>query len=565
MANKTLNYELVKSLSNENYDVSVQNGNMEIIDAALAPTADSTQIPAGNGPGKLSQWVNWLTNCIKAITGKANWWDAPSKTLEDINTHLADYVRQPAFGPTTGEANTYLFTTDPAPAAYVDGMSAYLDINVANTGASTLNWNGLGAKPIVTGKGAALTAGKLPANSIVGVRYNASVGNFQLLGEGGEYGNVTPNDVVVGKIFGTDEGLKEGTYNKTFGSGDKIYPSQTEQKEKLLHRITGKIPQVTGVVGKGLAYKNDKIVIAGYSTSLGAYGWTKLNALTGAQIGTYGEGYINSTTGSTPVCGTPDDKIYAVANMYLNKWKYVTIFNAAFAVTGVLYDCNAISGAGIVELLATNDNKKYVVVEGIASTISRVHKFGATDVAEGSLDIVVPSGIHLQAAVITPDQQYMYAFSSYGIYKIKLSDMSLVFSKSYSPRLISAGRGYIGVDSDGNVYAFGQKETSGQAIIKFSGVDGSVIWEYAEANVFGICVTSEGNILYLKQTTNAQSRYDFSIHMLTKDGSYKGKYDTRGDYVSNSATWIMMSEEGNVLLESITNQHGFYRPFLTLT
>ena len=103
-----------------------------------------------------------------------------------IEAHEADYVRQPAFGSTGGAANTYTFSSNPPLPALVDGVSTYLDIHAANTGVSTLNWDGKGAKPIVTGKGAALTAGKLPLNGIVGVRYNASAGNFQLLGEGGD-------------------------------------------------------------------------------------------------------------------------------------------------------------------------------------------------------------------------------------------------------------------------------------------------------------------------------------------------------------------------------------------
>ena len=54
--------------------------------------------------------------------------------------HLADYVRQPGYAPTTGSANTYVVSTTPTLPALVDGVSAYLDVNVANTGASTLNW-----------------------------------------------------------------------------------------------------------------------------------------------------------------------------------------------------------------------------------------------------------------------------------------------------------------------------------------------------------------------------------------------------------------------------------------
>ena len=40
MANKTTNYELVKPLASEFYDVEVQNGNMDKIDAEMKANAD---------------------------------------------------------------------------------------------------------------------------------------------------------------------------------------------------------------------------------------------------------------------------------------------------------------------------------------------------------------------------------------------------------------------------------------------------------------------------------------------------------------------------------------------
>ena len=57
-------------------------------------SVDQTQVPATPGNGKISQLFNWLANRITAITGKANWWDAPVKTIQEIwsahTTHEAD-------------------------------------------------------------------------------------------------------------------------------------------------------------------------------------------------------------------------------------------------------------------------------------------------------------------------------------------------------------------------------------------------------------------------------------------------------------------------------------------
>jgi hypothetical protein len=51
-------------------------------------TVDQTQAPATPGNGKILQLFNWLANRIKAITGKANWWDAPDTTLAAAKTHI---------------------------------------------------------------------------------------------------------------------------------------------------------------------------------------------------------------------------------------------------------------------------------------------------------------------------------------------------------------------------------------------------------------------------------------------------------------------------------------------
>ena len=59
-------------------------GNRTISDV-LVPTGDSAA---------LTTLLGWLANRIKSITGKINWWDTPTKNLEQINNditaHLAD-------------------------------------------------------------------------------------------------------------------------------------------------------------------------------------------------------------------------------------------------------------------------------------------------------------------------------------------------------------------------------------------------------------------------------------------------------------------------------------------
>jgi len=84
---KTTNYNLKKPGGDDFYNVHDQNDNMDIIDTALSPTADPSQAPSGDS-GKLSQWVGWIANRIKAITGAENWYDAPAMTLASVATQI---------------------------------------------------------------------------------------------------------------------------------------------------------------------------------------------------------------------------------------------------------------------------------------------------------------------------------------------------------------------------------------------------------------------------------------------------------------------------------------------
>lgn len=101
-----------------------------------------------------------------------------------LAAHQADYVRQPGYGTTSGSANAYALTLNPAPTSYTAGMGIVVKVNAANTGASTINVNELGAKSILDSKGNALTSGKLKLNLVYTLRYDGT--NFILQGEGGD-------------------------------------------------------------------------------------------------------------------------------------------------------------------------------------------------------------------------------------------------------------------------------------------------------------------------------------------------------------------------------------------
>ncbi|MCP3674992.1 MAG: hypothetical protein GY829_11060 [Gammaproteobacteria bacterium] len=81
-------------------------------------------------------------------------------TLDEFQSGLVVYKE------TTGSANTYAITMSNV-TAYSAGISVLLSINVANTGPSTLNINGLGAVAIKRADITSLSSGDLKVNGVV--------------------------------------------------------------------------------------------------------------------------------------------------------------------------------------------------------------------------------------------------------------------------------------------------------------------------------------------------------------------------------------------------------------
>ena len=76
--------------------------------------------------------------------------------------------------------DTYAITLSPVPAGYTNGMLINFKADVANTGAATLNVNGLGAIAINKFNDEALATGDIEANQIVTVVYNSTGPKFQM-------------------------------------------------------------------------------------------------------------------------------------------------------------------------------------------------------------------------------------------------------------------------------------------------------------------------------------------------------------------------------------------------
>lgn len=117
-----------------------------------------------------------------------------------VAAHMSDYTLQVPFVVCTGLANTYTAVLNPAPPSLAVGLALCVKINAANTGASTININGLGAKAILDSKGNVITAGKLRLNGVYTLRYDGS--SFILQGEGSDYAK--PQNLCINGGFEND-------------------------------------------------------------------------------------------------------------------------------------------------------------------------------------------------------------------------------------------------------------------------------------------------------------------------------------------------------------------------
>lgn len=81
----------------------------------------------------------------------------------------------------SGTANALLVTLSPAPAGYFDGMGLVVKLAATNTGAATINVNGLGVKQLRRPDGTAVSASDLQAGGIVSLRYDSVSGTFRVM------------------------------------------------------------------------------------------------------------------------------------------------------------------------------------------------------------------------------------------------------------------------------------------------------------------------------------------------------------------------------------------------
>lgn len=149
-------------------------------EAAGTPGFWTEGSPSGGLPATYvrASFLNMLqTELLNVIAAAAI---TPSKTAYD---QLLTALRSNALvsGAATGAANTYAVTFTPAVIGLVDGMVFWFKASATNTGATTLNINAIGTKPVVGGAHIALQGGEIVANGKCMVVWNSALNSFVLV------------------------------------------------------------------------------------------------------------------------------------------------------------------------------------------------------------------------------------------------------------------------------------------------------------------------------------------------------------------------------------------------
>ncbi len=100
--------------------------------------------------------------------------DPPGAPIWSVDDLVSSQLLTLYGGVDSGVANAYVLTFDASFDAYADGIVIYFIASNANTGASTLNVNGLGPVAITRQDGSALTSGQIVANQITQVMYKGT-------------------------------------------------------------------------------------------------------------------------------------------------------------------------------------------------------------------------------------------------------------------------------------------------------------------------------------------------------------------------------------------------------
>jgi hypothetical protein len=198
-------------------------------------------------------------------------------------------------GTSTGAADAYVVTLPYLP-ALTDGLNFFFKAHAANTGASTLNLDGLGVKSILLASGAALVSGDILLNQQVWLIYESVSDSFRIMSQsssaGGGGGNATTIALLDESIDTTNfvpfapdatgnQPLRTGT-NLTFDSAAGNLAATTFTGDLVGAVTTAAQPAITSV-GTLTALQVDNVNVNG-NTIAATSGGVVINAAVGSAV-----------------------------------------------------------------------------------------------------------------------------------------------------------------------------------------------------------------------------------------------------------------------------------------
>lgn len=209
---------------------------------AGVPATTGTQVTPTADAGYVGLYAITVANGASTITS-GNIAQLTSAPFFPTLPQVPGSVQQQSWvyaGQDTGAANAYVITFaagQPIPAAYVAGMRVAFKALNTNTGASTININGLGAVAIKRATGVALAAADITSGGVFELTYDGTV--FQMANYNGT-GATSNTTTAVNIPYVADTGTQNAvvaTFSPAITSGQQIAGLTVEVK--LANTITG--------------------------------------------------------------------------------------------------------------------------------------------------------------------------------------------------------------------------------------------------------------------------------------------------------------------------------------
>ncbi|MBO4119827.1 hypothetical protein J5T34_03620 [Cupriavidus gilardii] len=169
------------------------------------------------------QKAAWLFAQIKELAEQGGF-ELTADMVDALTKGIATSMQSGSgvIGIDTGAANAYVVNYTPAVAELKDGMALWFKVKTANTGVSTLNVNGLGARPIIGMAHTPLQGGEMVASGKALMVWKAESNSWVLVGCSGgaqqvAVGTQSGHAIQLGQFTGTNQSLGASGYQKLPG------------------------------------------------------------------------------------------------------------------------------------------------------------------------------------------------------------------------------------------------------------------------------------------------------------------------------------------------------------